>query len=179
MKKIFPVIVLLMFVMPFTVNAHTALTASNPTEGEVLVEFPKELELKFGTVIEEGSSMTLNGPEMEVALSDVTVTENVMKGIVAEELKNGQYIISWKIIGGDGHPIEGEILFSLDVAAEEEIEQSVQDEAAVEQALPSSSEQQSTVDGQSEDEGVLAVLFLIAFTVLVGFGSVLLIKMKR
>lgn len=178
MKKIISAVLLLMLVMPFTVNAHTALTASSPVNGEVLAESPEELELSFGTVIEEGSSMMLDGPKGKIELDEITIEGNVMKGSLSEKLENGSYIILWKIIGEDGHPIEGEILFSLDGAAEEMVEEPVQEDGIA--AEPASvSEKQTASSEENEEEGVLAILLLIAITVLVGFGSVLLIKMKR
>ena len=32
-----------------------------------------------------------------------------------QPLKNGNYIVDWKIIGTDGHPIEGTFSFSVEV----------------------------------------------------------------
>ncbi len=179
MKKIIPALLLLIVAMPFQVNAHTALTASSPKEGEVLTESPNELKLTFATVIEEGSSMTLSGPEAQVEISGISIEGNVMKGAISEEMTNGSYIISWKIIGEDGHPIDGEIPFSLEAAVEAEVEQPVQEEAATVPPVADASEKQASAEEQTEDEGVMTILLLIAITVLVGFGSVLLIKMKR
>ncbi len=179
MKKTIAAALILLFMMPFTAEAHTALTESNPAQGEVLTEIPQKLELRFGTKIEEGSSLTLTGPSSEVELDTVSVEGDVMKGIIPDQLENGQYIISWKIIGEDGHPIEGEIAFSLNVASEESVEPSVETETVAEPPVTTSSEKQSAANEQPKDEGVMTVLLLIAITVLVGFGSVLLIKMKR
>ncbi|HSP22126.1 MAG TPA: copper resistance CopC family protein [Planococcus sp. (in: firmicutes)] len=185
MKKLIVAALLVLLVMPFTAHAHTALTSSNPAQGEVLAENPEELELVFGTIIEEGSTMTLKGPEADVALDNISISENVMKASITEALVNGQYIISWKIIGEDGHPIEGEILFSSDTApTEEAVSEEVPEEAAEEpapeeQPVESSSEQQAAADEGTGDGGVLTILLLIAFAVLVGFGAMLLIKRKR
>lgn len=182
MKKIIVAALLLMLVMPFTAHAHTALTSSNPAEGQKLAEAPKELELAFGTIIEEGSTMTLKGPETDVALDDISISENVMKGLINEELMNGQYIISWKIIGEDGHPIEGEILFSLEApsaeepVSEEPAEEVVEEEAA--QAEPAADQQRAAVD-EEEGGSLLTILLIVAAVILIGFGAVLLIKKKR
>lgn len=179
MRKTMAAALILLVMMPFTAEAHTALTASNPAQGEVLTEVPQELELTFGTKIEEGSSLTLTGPSAEVELDTVLVEKNVMKGVISDQLENGQYIISWKIIGEDGHPIEGEIAFGLNVASEESVEPTVETETVAEPPVASSSEKQPAANDQPKDGGVMTVLLLIAITVLVGFGSVLLIKMKR
>lgn len=189
MEKTIVAVLLLLLVMPFTAHAHTALTSSNPAQGEVLAENPEELELVFGTIIEEGSTITLKGPETDVALDNISISKNVMKGSISEALVNGQYIISWKIIGEDGHPIEGEIGFSLDAAPAEEAaseeppekaaEELAPEELAAAQPVESSAEQQAAADEGTEDGGILTILLLVAFAVLVGFGFVLLIKRKR
>lgn len=189
MKKIIVAALLLVFGMPFTAHAHTALTSSNPAEGERLAETPKELELVFGTIIEEGSTMTLKGPETDVALDNISISENVMKALINEELVNGQYIISWKIIGEDGHPIEGEILFSLEAspaeetASEESAEEStggaVQQEASQAEPAEPAAQQQRAADEEKEGGSLLTILLIIAVIALIGFGSILLIKKKR
>lgn len=186
MKKIIVAALLLVFGMPFTAHAHTALTSSNPAEGERLAETPEELELVFGTIIEEGSTMTLEGPETDVALGNISISENVMKALISEELVNGQYIISWKIIGEDGHPIEGEILFSLEAApaeeaaaeepAEESTGEAVKQEAS--QAEPAAQQQKAAAEAK-EGGSLLTILLIIAVIALIGFGSVLLVKKKR
>lgn len=184
MEKIIAAMLFLMLAMPFTAQAHTALTSSNPSQGEQLAETPKELELVFGTVIEEGSTMTLKGPEMDVAIEDILIAENVMKGSITDGLENGQYIISWKIIGEDGHPIDGELVFSVNAPASEEAaapspEEPAAEEPAAAEPVEAASENLAAATEATEDSGVLTMLLLIAITVLVGFGSVLLIKMKR
>ena len=107
-----------------------------------------------------------------------------MKGSITDVLENGQYIISWKIIGEDGHPIDGEIVFSVDapvseVATEPSPEEPALEEPASAEPVEAASENLAAANESTEDSGVLTMLLLIAITVLVGFGSVLLIKMKR
>lgn len=120
MKKLIIALSLLILALPLSAQAHTTLTTSTPAEGEVMKEELKEVQLTFGTVIEQGSTMTLQGEEMEFKFENVTVSENIMTGILGEELPNGAYTVQWKIIGADGHPIDGEIPFAVDVETAEE-----------------------------------------------------------
>ncbi|CEG21834.1 Copper resistance protein C precursor [Planococcus massiliensis] len=183
MKKIVIMSILFIFILPFTALGHTTLTASNPAEGEVLSVQPEKIELEFGTVIEEGSSMTLKGPEASVELSEISVSDNLMTGEVTGELPNGQYIIDWKIIGEDGHPIEGQILFGVDVEApEEEVsEEAAEEEPAVEEETAEKEMAETAETAQSEDESSnnWVTVLIVAAIILVAAGMMKLMKNKR
>ena len=90
-------------------------------KGVLLTEKLNEITLKFLTKIEETSSFTLtNSSNEKVNVEDITVSHDLLTGKVTESLANGAYQINWKIIGADGHPIEGVIDFVLDAPEEEE-----------------------------------------------------------
>ncbi|GKW45523.1 copper resistance protein CopC [Planococcus sp. NCCP-2050] len=181
MRKVAILLILFIFLVPFTAMAHTTLTASNPSEGEVLSTQPEKIELEFGTVIEEGSSMTLSGPEDSIELSEITVADNIMTGEVTNELPNGQYIIDWKIIGEDGHPIEGQILFGVDVEApqEEASEETAEEESAIEEESGETAEAAETAQSEEENSNVWVTVLIVAAIILVAAGMVKLMKNKR
>lgn len=184
MNKIIIMLLLLSLITPLSVQAHTTLTSSTPAEGEVLQKQPADIELVFGTVIEESGSMTLKGSNQDYKMENISINENVMTGSVNEELPNGPYIISWSIIGEDGHPIEGQVPFSLNaemVAEEapaeiEEPEEPEQETAAEQQS--ESSEAAESADNSQGGSGLLSTVLLGAAAVLVGFGLYKLLKKK-
>lgn len=191
MRKVAILLILFISLVPFTVMAHTTLTESNPSEGEVLSTQPENIELEFGTVIEEGSSMTLSGPEASIELGEITVSDNIMTGEVTNELPNGQYIIDWKIIGEDGHPIEGQILFGVDVEApQEEVaeepaeEEPAEEEPAIEEESDETAENETaeaaeTAQSEEENSNVWVTVLIVAAIILVAAGMVKLMKNKR
>lgn len=186
MRKVAILLILFIFLVPFTAMAHTTLTESNPSEGEVLSTQPEKIELEFGTVIEEGSSMTLSGPEAYIELSEITVSDNIMTGEVTNELPNGQYIIDWKIIGEDGHPIEGQILFGVYVEApqEEASEETAEEESAIEEESGETAENETaeaaeTAQSEEENSNVWVTVLIVAAIILVAAGMVKLMKNKR
>jgi|SRR5690606_4099856 len=186
MRKVAILLILFISLVPFTVMAHTTLTESNPSEGEVLSTQPENIELEFGTVIEEGSSMTLSGPEASIELGEITVSDNIMTGEVTNELPNGQYIIDWKIIGEDGHPIEGQILFGVDVEApqEEVAEEPAEEEPAIEEESDETAENETaeaaeTAQSEEENSNVWVTVLIVAAIILVAAGMVKLMKNKR
>lgn len=186
MRKVAILLILFISLVPFTVMAHTTLTESNPSEGEVLSTQPENIELEFGTVIEEGSSMTLSGPEASIELGEITVSDNIMTGEVTNELPNGQYIIDWKIIGEDGHPIEGQILFGVDVEApqEEIAEETPEEEPAIEKESDETAENETAeaaeaAQSEEENSNVWVTVLIVAAIILVAAGMVKLMKNKR
>lgn len=183
MKKIIILALLCVLAMPLTALAHTTLTESNPAEGEVLTEVPKSIELTFGTAIEEGSTMELQGENSTYTFENISVSDNNLSGAVNEELGNGQYIIVWKIIGEDGHPIEGEIPFGIDAepAAEEPVveepvaeeEPALEEEPAAEESVPQGEETEAA------EEGSLWITVLIAaLAIIIIFGIIKLVKKR-
>lgn len=186
MRKVSILLLLSIFLLPFTAMAHTTLTTSNPSEGEVLSAQPEKIELVFGTVIEEGSSMTLKGPEASIEFDEIAVSDNIMTGQLASELPNGQYVIDWKIIGEDGHPIEGQILFGVDIEVpqEETIDQEAAEQEAVDESVTETEENETaeaaeTNQDEEESSNVWATVLIVAAIVLVAAGMIKLLKNKR
>lgn len=189
MKKIISLLIIAIFSMPLMGQAHTTLSSSSPAEGAVLVEPLEEVVLTFGTVIEQGSTMTLTSAGEAYEFGDIAISDGVMTGTLAEELPNAAYTIQWKIIGADGHPIEGEVAFELNVeaAAEEPAAEEAESEAApgesateeepiVEIATPAAEE---NVAETTEDEGnSLITVFLVVALLAIAFIAYRLLKKK-
>lgn len=187
MKKIMMLLMVFLMLTPFAAQAHTALTDSNPASGETLAEQPGQIELTFNTDIEEGSSMALQGPNGAVEVAELSLNANMMFGSVPTDLENGSYTISWKIIGADGHPIEGEVPFSVEIAApaaEEPEEEPAEEPAATEpSAEPAATEKQDGIEGAAaasgEENGFLTIGLVLLLIILVGAAILLLVKRKR
>lgn len=123
--KFVMLIVLLFSIQPSFVMAHTALESSVPAEGEVVNEQLKEIIMAFNTEVESLSSFKLKDEAgKEVAIQNLTVNNKTMSGSVHGKLADGEYVVEWKIVGRDGHPIEGIIDFTVktDVVETGEVE---------------------------------------------------------
>ncbi|KAA0959194.1 copper resistance protein CopC [Planococcus sp. ANT_H30] len=186
MKKIILLLVLTLFSMPLVGQAHTTLSSSSPAEGSVVVESLEEVVLTFGTVVEQGSTMTLESEGTTYEFDEVLLSDEVMTGTITEELPNDTYTINWKIIGVDGHPIEGIVSFELNVEAvveepvvEEPATETVEEPAVEKEASVAEEKTAQTVDNSSEDEGSSLVTILLVLAVLViGFVGYRLMKKK-
>lgn len=105
--------------------AHTTLKSSTPSEGQILTQSINEVTLNFGAKVEQTSTLEVLKTNGEaVSLQSVSTGDDLMTGIFQEPLENGEYLVKWKIIGADGHPINGEYSFTIETAeqAAEEVE---------------------------------------------------------
>ncbi|PSL25077.1 hypothetical protein B0H99_12228 [Planomicrobium soli] len=179
MKKTILASLFLILALPFSVQAHTTLTASTPSEGEMIEEALEEVQLTFGTVVEQESTMTIEGENKSYQFKNITVTENRMTGTLEEDLANGAYTVQWKIIGADGHPIEGEIPFGMNIEnAEEPVvedEATADEEPVVESEKP---EEQAAADGEEKSNTLVTVLIAAAVLLIVA-GMFSLFKKKQ
>jgi methionine-rich copper-binding protein CopC len=114
LNKITLISTLLFFLIGSQVFAHSHLAESTPKNGEVLIEPLKTISLSFETDLEPTSTFTLvNSNGTAIPLSEPTLEGNQLLGTLEEELLNGDYTIQWKIIGTDGHQLEGDIPFTV------------------------------------------------------------------
>ncbi|ANU14907.1 copper resistance CopC family protein [Planococcus halocryophilus] len=185
MKKIMVLLVLAIFALPVVGQAHTTLSSSTPAEGSVVAETLEEVVLTFGTVIEQGSTMTLEREGITYDFEEITFSSEVMTGAIKEELPNGSYTIQWKIIGVDGHPIEGEVPFELAVEVAEEVqvvedsEVKTEGEPVVEKASATEEQSAQATETTEEDGGnMLITILLILAVMVIGFIVFRLLKKK-
>ncbi|WP_181438732.1 copper resistance CopC family protein [Paenibacillus sambharensis] len=135
-------------ILPVTADAHTGIKSSVPASGETVQTELSTIEMVFNTKIEDLSSFDLLGEHNEkIPLQEVSVEGTVMSGTLSEALPSGSYKIEWKIVGEDGHPIKGEIPFSVQLTEAENPENPENPESPAD----SSGEQTpSSADGTDE-----------------------------
>lgn len=172
MKRImFITLISLLFCSP-TASAHTSLTSSSPADGDVITEEIHEIVLEFNTKIELTSSMKVFNEKNEEISSHTQVNDNVMTSSFMEPFENGTYTAEWKIIGADGHPIQGSFSF---VVNQEEIQNGVEGEGSDEMPPASTENREEEIGQPIEDSSkiasndVLVVLLVILFTLAGGF----------
>ncbi|GAA0360118.1 copper resistance CopC family protein [Bacillus horti] len=151
LRKIF-VLVSLIFFVSFQVGyAHTYLQDSNPADGDVVQEELSEIVLNFETSISELSTFTLSQADgVEVEL-EITHENDTLTGVATAPLENGEYVVNWDIIGEDGHPIDGDFAFTVDVDAQDQAtEEESNEEAATEEEEQGTEDEATTEDEDAE-----------------------------
>lgn len=146
----------MIFFLGFVNNAmaHTGLESSSPQDGEIIGKDLEEVTFTFETKIEQGSTFevqNINGETMSI--ENISILENQMIGSLSNPLKNGEYQVHWKIIGADGHPIEGQFSFSVNVPVTKEPEEKPVKQQEETQTQPNVEEQEvDTVDEVKDEE---------------------------
>lgn len=176
MNKKFSLVIILIFLFPFPVQAHTTLLSSTPIEGQNMSEALPEVELVFGTKIEEGSTMSIEGENNSFEFDKITIKNDLMTGKFNGTLPNGSYRILWNIIGEDGHPIEGEVAFGMSIeTGESEKTEAVSDTNEISVI----SEKKSTKLETEKSNNLPVTILLVLAAVLTVYGIYKLLLKKK
>lgn len=99
--------------------AHASLLSVDPPHGSVLDESPAQVTLRFSepVSVELGGVRILDGDGRRVEAGAAQVDGAVVTVGVQPDLPDGTYVISYRIVSADGHPVRGASLFGVgDVA---------------------------------------------------------------
>jgi methionine-rich copper-binding protein CopC len=93
--------------------AHAHLTHSSPADGEALPLAPHALELQFS----EGAQLTAlwiqKAGEAKQKLGPYPNKPQDQLSIALPPLGAGTYVISWRVLGSDGHVVPGQLHFTI------------------------------------------------------------------
>ncbi len=93
--------------------AHASLVGSDPPAGTTVAQSPATLRLDFNEPVSP-LIVRLVGPTGEaVTPAAVQACRTAPLTIVPPQLKRGSYVLSWRVISADGHPVGGSVLFSV------------------------------------------------------------------
>ncbi|MGW0588209.1 copper resistance CopC family protein [Streptosporangium sp. NPDC002607] len=120
--------------------AHDRLKSSDPAKG-AKVESLEEVKLTFTASVRFPNVVVRSGDENHQDGKPV-VDGTVVTQKVKEDLPPGDYVIAYRVVSSDGHPIEGEIPFTLLGSASPS-------ESASESASPSAAASESPVAAES------------------------------
>ena len=100
-------------------NAHTSLQSSTPSEGQSIEFIPAELSASFDEDLIEIEGEVVNTLELESAdgakyvLSSATIAGPTVSAPTGDgEYPAGDYLLKYRVVSADGHPVTGEIRFS-------------------------------------------------------------------
>ena len=115
-------IVFASFINP-SAHAHTALELSTPSNNQSIEFMPTELSATFDEDLIEIEGEVVNTLELQSAdgtnylLSAATIAGPVVSAKVGDgEYPAGSYLLKYRVVSADGHPVTGEISFSTQSA---------------------------------------------------------------
>ncbi|PWU51378.1 copper resistance protein CopC [Micromonospora sp. S4605] len=94
--------------------AHNSLTGSDPRDGARVATAPARIELRFLAKPDPATTkITVTGPDNVAALGGApTFTGNRVR-LPFKPGKAGLYIVGYRVASSDGHPVTGEVRFTL------------------------------------------------------------------
>lgn len=99
--------------------AHAELESTSPAAGSVIGESPTEITLDFSEAVDlvPGSIRLLRADGAEVAIgspSQDAGADTITADVPA--LTDGSYVVAWRAVSADSHPIEGAFTFAVGAA---------------------------------------------------------------
>lgn len=96
-------------------SAHDVLTGSSPADGSTVSTAPSTITLTFDQPVQNYQPvLTVTGPNGNRFSSGApTVAGDVVSITVAGAGPAGKYTAAWRIVSADGHPVSGEISYTL------------------------------------------------------------------
>lgn len=143
-------------------SAHASLSSTEPASGEVLLEPPTEVVLHFTEAVEarDGDVRVIGADGERVDGGDVEQPDGRTVVAPLDGIGDGGYVVAWKVVSSDGHPISGGFTWRVGESSE------AVDPALVEDLLDD--QEQSTALGVVH--GVARFLVFTSLLLLVGIG---------
>jgi copper transport protein len=93
--------------------AHARLVKADPADGSIVKVAPTKFVLTFGesakltklTLQKDAEPATKIGPLPTEASAEISIP--------APKLAPGKYVLSWRVVGGDGHILPGKLSFTV------------------------------------------------------------------
>jgi copper transport protein len=104
--------------LPGTALAHAELDRTNPPTNAVLPDAPKVVDLQFSEPVEVafGSIRVLDAAGRRADIGDPFHPGgrgSVVDVQLRSGLQDGTYLVSWRVVSDDSHPVSGDFTFSI------------------------------------------------------------------
>ena len=102
------------------VFAHAVLLQSSPTAGQVLLKSPREVSLRFDEQVEAslGAVRLYDSRGRRIDTGATTKpSAQVVAVPVRSTLPGGAYVVTWRVISADSHPVQGSFTFQVGTGA--------------------------------------------------------------
>ena len=108
------VVVLAVLVPAGAASAHAELESSTPADGSVVKTAPTSISLQFseGVSVRPDGVRVLDASGARVDKSKAKADGSVIT-VPVGTLAQGSYLVSWRVISADGHPVQSAFTFSV------------------------------------------------------------------
>ncbi|MFI6317561.1 copper resistance protein CopC [Nonomuraea sp. NPDC050556] len=99
-----------------TALAHDGLKSSSPAKN-AKISSPEKITLEYTAKIRLPAVVLHDADGNKVATDKAQAEGRTVTAKVSEALAPGKYVIGWRVVSSDGHPLEGEIPFTVTAPA--------------------------------------------------------------
>jgi methionine-rich copper-binding protein CopC len=99
-----------------TAQAHTHLEGSVPAD-KSRVKAPAAIELHFSEAAKLTALKLQKGKEAEQPIKALPAKAAANVSVPVPALSEGDYVVSWRVVGDDGHVMSGKFAFTVDPSA--------------------------------------------------------------
>ncbi|TQK19315.1 hypothetical protein FBY40_1813 [Microbacterium sp. SLBN-154] len=104
------------FALPVAASAHDELLGSDPAPGSTLDQAPTAITLTFSGLISQEPGATVIEVTDAAGTALVDGSPTIADNVVSQPLTAaapGPVTVLWKVVSSDGHPISGELSFTV------------------------------------------------------------------
>ncbi|GAA2411880.1 copper resistance CopC family protein [Nonomuraea africana] len=156
-------------------QAHNVLTGSDPEEGARLQSAPSQVTLEFDQAVRQGfAQVTVTGPDggrWEAAQASVSGSKVVTK--LRPLGPAGDYVIGYRILSADGHPVSGKVTFALTVAGPGT---AASQAPAAQPAAQAGDLSAQAAEAAANGGAGMAIVWVVGALVLLGGGTVVALR---
>src|SRR5262245_52616991 len=97
--------------------AHAELVSTTPDNGERLEQAPTEITLRFteSVTLIKGGLMLLDAGGHPARTPDPTIDGSTVHWTMPDHLRDGTYVVNWRVVSADSHPVGGAFVFGVGV----------------------------------------------------------------
>jgi copper transport protein len=100
--------------------AHAVLLETSPVGGQILLKPPKDIQLKFDQPVEASLGAVrlydTSGRRIDTGATTKPSSE-VVQVPIRTKLASGAYVVTWRVISADSHPVQGSFTFQVGTSA--------------------------------------------------------------
>ena len=101
-------------------SAHASVTSSSPADGQSVATSPAEISVTFSENVSaiSGGLSVLNTDGETIALGASQISNGrTLLAAPEETLADGTYVVTYRVLSADGHPVSGSLLFGVGAGA--------------------------------------------------------------
>ena len=106
---------IILIILPLSTSAHSLIANLTPSDGAVLTDAPKEIQIEFvnpAMFTKFEIINTENNKKVDLTKKFLMVLSN-KHTIKLPELGSGKYKTDWRAMASDGHVIKGKFTFEI------------------------------------------------------------------